>query len=157
VTILYQFTPCFSVSLQFSLLCMPNTPFSLTWRSCFFCSWCKYSSTLVPGLLSTVLPLLFHPPQGTPQIKLHIYVDTTSTTSAVPSDTIIKHVRLRAQTRIWLSVQVQVIVSVPVCVSACNCLSIRMWKSPPDWQSVKFDIYSDKIFRIIYDTYMSYV
>ncbi len=31
--------------------------------------------TLVPGLLSTVLPLLLHPPQGTPQIKLHNYID----------------------------------------------------------------------------------
>jgi hypothetical protein len=26
-------------------------------------------------LLSTVLPLLLHPPEGTPQIKLHIYID----------------------------------------------------------------------------------
>jgi hypothetical protein len=49
--------------------------FLLTWRTSFSCSWCKYPSTLVPGLLSTVLPLLLHPPQGTPQIKLHIYID----------------------------------------------------------------------------------
>ncbi len=49
--------------------------FLLTWRSCFFCSWCEYPSTLVPGLLSTVLPLLLHPSQGTLQIKLHIYID----------------------------------------------------------------------------------
>jgi hypothetical protein len=31
--------------------------------------------------------LLLHPPQGTPQIKLHIYIDDIKT-SAVPSDTI---------------------------------------------------------------------
>jgi hypothetical protein len=49
--------------------------FLLTWGSCFFCSWCEYPSTLVLGLLSTLLPLLLHPPQGTPQIKLHIYID----------------------------------------------------------------------------------
>ncbi len=47
----------------------------LTWRTSFSCSWCEYPSTLVPGLLSTVLPLLLHPPQGTPQIKLDIYID----------------------------------------------------------------------------------
>ncbi len=45
-----------------------------TWGTSFFCSWCEYPSTLVPGLLSTVLPLLLHPPQGTPQIKLHMYL-----------------------------------------------------------------------------------
>ncbi len=49
--------------------------FLLTWRTSFSCSWCEYQSTLVPGLLSTVLPLLLHPPQGTPQIELHIYID----------------------------------------------------------------------------------
>jgi hypothetical protein len=43
-----------------------STPLLLTWRSCSFCSWCEYPSTLVPGLLSIVLPLLLHPPQGTP-------------------------------------------------------------------------------------------
>ncbi len=41
-----------------------------TWRTSFSCLWCEYPSTLVPDLLSTVLPLLFHPPQGTPEIKL---------------------------------------------------------------------------------------
>jgi hypothetical protein len=45
------------------------------------CSWCEYPSTLVPGSLSTVLPLLLHPPQGTPQIKLHIYIDDISNVS----------------------------------------------------------------------------
>jgi hypothetical protein len=45
-------------------------PFLLTWRTSFSCSWCGYPSTLVPGLLSTVHPLLLHPPQDTPQIKL---------------------------------------------------------------------------------------
>ncbi len=74
VRILYQFTPCFSVFLQFSPFWQSNPSFLLTWRSCFFCSWCEYTSTLVPGLLSTVLPLLLRPPQGTQQIKLHIYV-----------------------------------------------------------------------------------
>jgi hypothetical protein len=43
-----------------------NPFFLLTWRSCFFCSWWEYPSTLVPGLLSTALPLLLHPPQGNP-------------------------------------------------------------------------------------------
>ncbi len=52
-----------------------QTLFLLTWRTSFSCSWCEYLSTLVPGLLSTVLPLLLHQPQGTPQIKLHIYID----------------------------------------------------------------------------------
>jgi hypothetical protein len=47
-----------------------NTPFLLTWRTSFSCSWCEYPSTLVPGLLPTVLPLLLHPPRHTPQIKL---------------------------------------------------------------------------------------
>jgi hypothetical protein len=32
-------------------------------------------------LLSTVLPLLLHPPQGTPQIKLHIYIDDINNVS----------------------------------------------------------------------------
>ncbi len=54
---------------------LSNTSFLLTWRQSFSCSWCEYPSTLVPSLLSTVLPLLLHPPQGTPQIKLHIYID----------------------------------------------------------------------------------
>ncbi len=38
----------------------------LTWRSLFFCSWCGYPSTLVPGWLSTVLPLLVNPLQRHP-------------------------------------------------------------------------------------------
>ncbi len=38
----------------------------LTWRSLFLCSWCEYPSTLVPGWLSTVLPLLPNPPQRHP-------------------------------------------------------------------------------------------
>jgi hypothetical protein len=49
--------------------------FLLTWRTNFSCSWCEYPYTLAPGLLSTVLPLLLHPPQGCPEIKLHIYMD----------------------------------------------------------------------------------
>ncbi len=32
----------------------------------FFCSWCEYPSTLVPGWLSTVLPLLLNPPLRLP-------------------------------------------------------------------------------------------
>ncbi len=52
--------------------------FLLASKTSFFCSWCEYPSTLVPGLLSTVLPLLLHPPQGTPQIKLHICIDDIS-------------------------------------------------------------------------------
>ncbi len=59
--LLYVLTPLFTY-LENQLLCL----------------WCKYPSTLVPGLLSTVLPLLLHPPQGTPQIKLHIYIDDIS-------------------------------------------------------------------------------
>ncbi len=55
--------------------------FLLTWRISFFCLRCEYPSTLVPGLLSTVLTLLLHPPQGTPQIKLHIYIDDISNVS----------------------------------------------------------------------------
>jgi hypothetical protein len=55
--------------------------FLLTCRTSFFYSWCEYPSTLVPGLLSTVLPLLLHPPQGTPQIKLHSYKDDINNVS----------------------------------------------------------------------------
>jgi hypothetical protein len=80
-----QPTPCFPVSSQLAPLSMVQPLFLLTWRSCFFCSWCEYPSTLVPGLLSTVLPLLFRPPQGTPEIKLHIYIDDINNIT-VPSD-----------------------------------------------------------------------
>ncbi len=73
--ILYQPTPLLPVLALACTLYMIQPLFLLTWRSCFFCSWCEYPSTPVPGLLSTVLPLLLHPPQGTPQIKLHIYID----------------------------------------------------------------------------------
>jgi hypothetical protein len=38
-------------------------------------TWSEFPSTVVPGLLSTAHPLLLHPPQGTPWIKLHIYID----------------------------------------------------------------------------------
>ncbi len=38
----------------------------LTWRSLFLCSWCEYPFTLIPGLLSTVLPLLLNPPRRHP-------------------------------------------------------------------------------------------
>ncbi len=65
----------FSLTSTFPFLQGPTSPFYLLGRFCFFCSWCEYPSTLVPGLLSTVLPLLLRPPQGTPQIKLHIYID----------------------------------------------------------------------------------
>jgi hypothetical protein len=51
MTILYQFSPCFSVLLQFSPFHTAQPLFLLTWRSCFFCLWCEYPSTLVPGLL----------------------------------------------------------------------------------------------------------
>ncbi len=64
------------LALTCPLLC-DWTPL-FTWRTSFFSSWCEYPSILVPGLLSTVLPLLLHPPQGTPQIKLHIYIDNIS-------------------------------------------------------------------------------
>jgi hypothetical protein len=50
---------------SFSLL----IPLFLTWRTSFFCSWRKYPSTLVPGLL-TAHPLLVHPSLHTPHIKL---------------------------------------------------------------------------------------
>ncbi len=39
-----------------------------------YCSWRKYPSPLVPGLLTTALPLLLLPPFHTPQIKLQ-YLD----------------------------------------------------------------------------------
>ncbi len=42
------------------------SPCLLTWRSLFFCSRCEYPSTLVPGQLSTVLPLLLSPPRRHP-------------------------------------------------------------------------------------------
>ncbi len=67
--------PCFLLSLHSVPFYMTLPLFLLTWKTSFFCSWCEYPSTLVPGLLSTVLPLLLHPPQDTPQIKLHIYID----------------------------------------------------------------------------------
>jgi hypothetical protein len=46
------------------------TPSLLTWRASFSSLWCEYPSTLVSGLLSTVHPLLLHPPPDSPQIKL---------------------------------------------------------------------------------------
>jgi hypothetical protein len=61
-----QPTPLLPVLALFFLLYMIQSFFLLTWRSCFFYSWCEYPSTLVPGLLSNVLHLLLHPPQGTP-------------------------------------------------------------------------------------------
>jgi hypothetical protein len=64
-----------------SCTCQPL--FLLTWRTSFSCSWCEYPSTLVPGLLSTVHPLLLHPPQGTSQIKLHIYIDDINNISCL--------------------------------------------------------------------------
>ncbi len=72
------------------------TPFSfvnlqslLTWRTSFSCLWSKYKSTLVPGLLSIahpLHPLLLHPPQGT-HGSSYVFTQTTSTTSAISSDT----------------------------------------------------------------------
>ncbi len=56
---------------------------SACWRTSFSCSWCECPSTLVPGLLLTVLPLLLHPPQGTTQIKLHIYIDDSNNISSL--------------------------------------------------------------------------
>ncbi len=41
-------------------------PCLLTWRFLFLCSWCEYLSTLVPGQISTVLPLLLNPPRRHP-------------------------------------------------------------------------------------------
>ncbi len=79
--ILYQPTPLLPVLASPCPFYMIQPPFLLTWRSCFFCSWCEYPSTLVPGLLSTVLPLLLHPPKGTPQINLHIYIDDNNNVS----------------------------------------------------------------------------
>ncbi len=55
----------------------------LTWRTSFSCSWSEYPSTLVPGLLSTAHPLLLHPPQGIPWIKLHIYIDDINNISCL--------------------------------------------------------------------------
>jgi hypothetical protein len=68
-------SPCFSPSHHPIPFYTSQSLYLLTWRTSFSCSWCEYPSTLVPGLLSTVLPLLLHPPQGALQIKLHIYID----------------------------------------------------------------------------------
>jgi hypothetical protein len=73
--------PYFPLSLHSAPFYMTRPLFLLTWRTSFFCSWCEYSSTLVPGLLSTGLPLLLHPPQDTPQIKLDIYIDDINNVS----------------------------------------------------------------------------
>ncbi len=76
VTIFLSTHPLFPSLLYPAPYCITNLSLYLhTWRSCFFCSWCEYPSTLVPGLLSTVLPLLLPPPQDTRQIKIHIYID----------------------------------------------------------------------------------
>ncbi len=79
--ILYQPTPFLPVLASAWPFYMIQPSFLFTWRSCFFWLWCKYPSILVPGLLSTVLPLLLHPPQGTPQINLHIYIDNINNVS----------------------------------------------------------------------------
>ncbi len=62
--------------------------FVLTWRSSFFCSWCEYPSTLLSLVcyqLST--PCCFTHPKA-PHRSCYIFTQTTSTTSAVPSDTV---------------------------------------------------------------------
>ncbi len=51
--------PVLALSCPFHMI---QPLFLLTWRSCFFCSWCEYPSTLVPGLLSMFSPCCFtHP------------------------------------------------------------------------------------------------
>jgi hypothetical protein len=73
--------PCFPLSLHSAPCYMTQPLFLLTWRTSLLCLWCEYPSTLVHGLLSTVLTLLLHPPQGTPQIKLHLYIDDINNVS----------------------------------------------------------------------------
>ncbi len=80
-TILVNPSPCFSPSHHPIPFYTSQSLYLLTWRTSFSCSWCKYPSTLVPGLLSTVLPLLLHPPQGTPQIKLRVHIDNINNIS----------------------------------------------------------------------------
>jgi hypothetical protein len=79
--ILYQPTPLLPLLAPACSFCMIQPLFLLTWRSCSLLVWCEYPSTLVPGLLSTVLPLLLHPLQGTQQIKLLIYIDDINNVS----------------------------------------------------------------------------
>jgi hypothetical protein len=68
--ILCQPTPCFLVLLQFAPFYIVQPLFLLTWRSCFFCSWCEYP------LLSLACYQLFSPCCFThTKIKLHIYKD----------------------------------------------------------------------------------
>ncbi len=57
---------------QFSLQRTPYSfqPIFTYLENWLLCSWCEYSSTLAPGLLTTAHPLLVIPPFHTPQIKL---------------------------------------------------------------------------------------
>ncbi len=52
--------PCFSPSHYPIPFYISQSLYFLTWRTSFSCSWCEYPSTIVPGLPSTVLPLLLH-------------------------------------------------------------------------------------------------
>ncbi len=68
--------------LKLLLLCLPIPFFYLLGEPDSHARGANtHPSTLVLGLLSTVLPLLLHPTQGTPQIKLHIYIDNINNIS----------------------------------------------------------------------------
>ncbi len=68
----YQPTPLLPILASACPFSMIQPLFLLTWRSCFFCSWCEYPSSLVPGLLSTVLPLLLHKRYRSSYISIYI-------------------------------------------------------------------------------------
>jgi hypothetical protein len=65
---------CFPLPIIPFLLILANPSFYLLGELAFLACGAN-THPLVPGLLSTVLPLLLYPPQGTPQINLRIYRD----------------------------------------------------------------------------------